>query len=330
MTTPAGTDFRDRKTGLVVFGIGEIVMGLFFALGIPLMLISRIAVHHSPDAPQPPPMFFILTTYLVAAAAFVWLGIGSILARRWARAILLSLSGVALCGGVLGCVSLSFLMPHIFDTLQNSGPRPLPPEALLIVKIVTASMVFVMYILIPGSILLFYRSPHVKRTCEVYDPVERWTDRCPLPVLAICLPMGFGGIIALGFMGNFHGFPFFGMFVSGGAGTLLLILIAGLVFWLARGLYRLQIGAWWATLGLMLLSAASNTVTFWGPDLGEIYAKMGIDPRAAAMVGQMSGAFHWLLPLSMVPWVVWLLCIRRYFTTEASPPVLTDGAPPVP
>jgi hypothetical protein len=328
MTNPAGPDYRDRKAGFVLFGVAEIVIGIFFALGIPLMLFARMAAHRSPDAP-PPPIFSVLTVYAVAAIAFVWLGIGSILARRWARAVLLSLSGVALCGGVLGCVFLAFMLPRMFDALANSGPRALPPGALLVAKIATAGAMVVFYILIPGSIFLFYRSPHVKRTCEVHDPVERWTDRCPLPVLALCLLMAFGGIIALGLLGSFHGFPLFGMFVSGGAGTLLVILVAGLAFWLARGLYRLQVGAWWATLVVMLLSAASNTVTFWGPNLGDTYARMGIDRRAAALVGQMSGAFHWLLPLAMVPWVVWLLYVRRYFTTQAAPPAPTDAAPPV-
>jgi len=329
MTNPAGPDYRDRKTGLVLFGIAEIVIGLLFALFIPMMRVARIVAHRSPDAPQPPPIFIALMVYAVGAVAFVWLGIGSVLARRWARAILLSLSAVGLCGGVLGCVFLAFIMPHMFDVIAHSGPRPLPPASLLIAEIVASGVIFVMYIVIPGSIFLFYRSPHVKRTCEVHDPVERWTDRCPLPVLALCLLMGFGGVIALGLLGDFRGFPVFGMFVSGGAGYLLVILVAGLVFYLARGLYRLHVGAWWAVLALMLLSVASNAVTFWGPNLDETYAKMGLDRRAAALAGQMSGAFHWLLPLAILPWAIWLLCIRRYFTTQAGPPVLTDPAQPV-
>jgi hypothetical protein len=264
--------------------------------------------------------------YAESAVALVWLGIGSILARRWARAILLSLSGAALCAGALGLVTLAIIMPRLFDAIAHSGQRPLPPGALLLMKVVAMTFMS-LYILVPLSIFLFYRSPHVKRTCEVRDPVERWTDRCPLPVLALCLLMAFGGIIMLGLLGSFRGFPVFGIFVPGASGHLLVILFAGLFFYLARGLYRLQIGAWWAALGLMILSAISNLVTFWGPNLGDTYAKMGLDQRSAAMAGQMSGAFHWLLPLSILPWVVWLLCVRRYFTAPAAPPALTDGPP---
>jgi len=326
MTTPAAPDYRDRGTGLVVFGVAEILLGVLFALAIPLMLFAQMAAPHGPDSPPRPQIFSALTVYAVSAVALVWLGIGSILARRWARAILLSLSGAALCAGALGLVTLAIIMPRLFDAIAHSGQRPLPPGALLLMKVVAMTFMS-LYILVPLSIFLFYRSPHVKRTCEVRDPVERWTDRCPLPVLALCLLMAFGGIIMLGLLGSFRGFPVFGIFVPGASGHLLVILFAGLFFYLARGLYRLQIGAWWAALGLMILSAISNLVTFWGPNLGDTYAKMGLDQRSAAMAGQMSGAFHWLLPLSILPWVVWLLCVRRYFTAPAAPPALTDGPP---
>jgi hypothetical protein len=328
MSTPAGADYRDRSTGLVIFGIAEIVIGIFFALAIPLMLFARMAAHRGPDAPQAPPIVSALMVYAESALALIWLGIGSILARRWARAILLSLSGAALCAGLLGLVLLSLVMPRLFDAIAQNAQRPLPPGATLLMKVIAVSFMAV-YILIPLSIFLFYRSPHVKRTCEVRDPVERWTDRCPLPVLALSLLLGFGGMIALGLLGDFRGFPLFGMVVSGGAGYLLVVLAAGLAFYLARGLYRLQVGAWWASLGLLLLSAASNAVSFLGGNGGGTYARMGLDPRAAAFAGQMAAQLRWFFPLSILPWVVWLLCVRRYFTNPEEPPVLTDGAPPV-
>jgi len=328
MTTPTAPDYRDRGTGLVVFGVAEILLGVFFALGIPLMLFAQMAAPHGPDIPPRPQIFPALTVYAESAVALVWLGIGSILARRWARAILLSLSGAALCAGTLGFVFLCFIMPHMFDAIAHNGPRPIPPGALLLIKVVAVTFMS-LYVLIPLSIFLFYRSPHVKRTCEARDPVERWTDRCPLPVLALCLLLGFGGIIALGVLGNFHGFPLFGMYVSGGAGYLVVVLAAALAFYLARGLYRLQVGAWWAAMGMLLLSAASNAVTFLGGDVGGTYEKMGLDRRAVALIQQMFAApyIKWMIPLSVLPWLIWLLYVRRYFTAPAAPPVLTDGPP---
>ena len=45
----------------------------------------------------------------------------------------------------------------------------------------------VFFILVPAVWTFFYNSRHVKATGEAPDPVTRWTDACPLPVLAICL-----------------------------------------------------------------------------------------------------------------------------------------------
>jgi hypothetical protein len=45
----------------------------------------------------------------------------------------------------------------------------------------------VVFVLLPAIWTYFYRSPHVKATCEARDPVARWTDACPLPVLGFCL-----------------------------------------------------------------------------------------------------------------------------------------------
>ena len=55
----------------------------------------------------------------------------------------------------------------------------MPPGTLALIKFFAIATTFVIYIVIPGVAVLFYRSPHVKHTCEVRDPVERWTDRCP-------------------------------------------------------------------------------------------------------------------------------------------------------
>ena len=41
MTTPTGSDYRDRKTGLVIFGILEIAIGAICGLAILLMLLGQ-------------------------------------------------------------------------------------------------------------------------------------------------------------------------------------------------------------------------------------------------------------------------------------------------
>ncbi len=316
MTTQVASEYSDRKTGLVLFGVLEVAIGCVCALAM-LAVLLGLAVSKGSSGPAPSPYAFApaIAMYGVFAVAFIWLGIGSINARRWARAILLCGSAVALIGGIFSCASMSFVLPHMFDVMTQQGQPTLQPTVLRIVKIFTAVFMLIVYIVIPGALFLFYRSPHVKRTCEVRDPVERWTDRCPLPVLALSLPMGIGGFGVLCVMAWFHVVPVFGVFLAGGAGLLATGLIGGLLLYLARGFYRLQVQAWWIALGMLVLGEISALVTFLRADLGEMYLKMGLDQRAAAMSGQLVAqpAFKWMTLLSILPWLLWLLCIRHYF-----------------
>jgi hypothetical protein len=324
------TNYSDRKTGLVVFGVAEIMLGGLCALAVPMVLIGQIFARRGPDLPHPPPILPALTMYALMAAVFIWLGIGSILARRWARALVLCLSAVALCGGVIGCAVLAFVLPRMMETIAQNSPHPLQPAALVIMKVVAMGTIFVMYVVIPGALFLFYRSPNVRRTCEVRDPVERWTDRCPLPVLAMSVVLGLGTVVILGLVGGSPAFPVFGTVVTGGSKFVVLILVAALLLYIARGLYLLRSSAWWVALGVLGVSLVSNAMTFWGPHIGELYQKMGFDNRTAAIAGQFSAipALRWMVLLSVLPYLVWLLLVRRYFRAGEAPPVITEALPP--
>jgi hypothetical protein len=328
MTIPAVSDYRDRRTGLVVFGVLEVAIGALCTLMIPLMLIGRVVASRSPNAP-PAPITIVpaIAVYGLLAAAFIWLGIGSILARRWARALLLCFSAVALCGGLISCAWMALMLPRLFEGMAQQSQGALQPGALLMVKVITAVVMAVIYVLIPLALFLFYRSPHVRRTCEVRDPVERWTDRCPLPVLALSLLMGIGGVLLLGISVKLHALPLFGVIASGAAGWFAVLFVAGLLLYVARGLYLLQKRACWIALAMQLIGAASSIVTFWATDLTDLYLKMGMDPQAAAATAHLLAlpSFRWLFPLSIVPWLAWLLWIRRYFKNPTAPALPSES-----
>jgi len=181
----------------------------------------------------------------------------------------------------------------------------------------------IFYLVIPGAIFLFYRSPHVRRTCEAKDPVERWTDRCPLPVLALSLFAGFGGFCLLSLLGFGGFFPVFGTFATGLWGSALILLTGGAMLGCAWGLYRLRIGAWWGLFSLMLILSASSGLTLWHADLGELYARMGFNSQMAAAAAQFgqTGIMRWSAPAWGLPWIVALLWIRRSVVkAPAEPP----------
>jgi hypothetical protein len=88
--------------------------------------------------------------------------------------------------------------------------------------------------------------------------------------------------------------------------------------------------AWWVALGLQVIGAVSNVVTFWRVDLADLYSKMGYDSRTAAIATQILAhpAMRWMTIISILPWLVWLFCIRRYFgTPTATPPLIEANQP---
>ncbi len=316
MTNPVAGEYRSRMTGLVVFGVLEIVMGALCLLAAAFMLLGGLVASRTGGAGlQMRALIPALGLYVVTGGGAIWLGVGSILARRWARALWVCLSGAGL---VMGVVALPFgflVAANLPRQMAATGQRELPPAAAVIIQVMTVGIMLIFYVAIPGVLFLFYRSPHVRRTCEVQDPVERWTDRCPLPVLALSLMAAIGAVGMLALLGFGGFFPLFGTYATGIAGGALILLAGGLMLACARGLYRLRIGAWWGLLVLMVILSASSSITYWRADFGELYARMGFDSRTVAAASQFGNMdlIRWMGPVWAVPWLVWLLYVRRYF-----------------
>src|SRR5258708_33744181 len=100
---------------------------------------------------------------------------------------------------------------------------------------------FVIYVVIPGAMVLFSRSTHVKLPCEARDPVPRWTDRCPLPVLAVVLIQAFGAVGMLLMLPVYgRAFPLFGLIITGLPAVAMSLAFAAFSLYAARGFYLLQ------------------------------------------------------------------------------------------
>jgi hypothetical protein len=315
-TLPTPTDYRDRSTGLVLFGIAALIFG-----GLCLMLVGTMILGQlfgpMRQAQGPAAILPGLLVYGFLAVSLIWLGIGSMLARRWARALLLIVSWAALYMGAMGLVTLGLILPGVVQGLQKSQPN-IPPVAANAVMIFPLLFVFIFLILVPLVGLLFYRSPHVKATCEARDPVKRWTDRCPLPVLAVSLWLGICVPILLVMPISFRGvLPFFGVLLSGWVGSLGYLALAALWAWCAVALYRLDVRALWVTILTILLFSVSNVVTYTQHDIFEVYRLMGYPADQIEMMKSMpflnstTMAMWSILP--MLPIVVYLLFIRHHF-----------------
>ncbi|MHC4791546.1 MAG: hypothetical protein ACYS8Y_08960 [Planctomycetota bacterium] len=313
------SDFKDRKTALVVFGILQIILGGLCALLVPFMIIGMLASAFLDDTSAPQmqtgAMISGLLFYVLAAAWFISMGIGSIKTRRWARALIFVSSWLWLICGTMGLIVLFLLMPDMYDRMGESGQ--ISPAAAASMKAVMITFMSVIYVIIPGILVLFYGGKNVKATCEFRDPQIRWTDKCPLTVLAASVLFAGWAVSMLFSAGSNWTVPFFGAILTGIAGaaiTLISILLLGYIAW---GLYKLSIKAWWCAVLLIILWAASAIITFSQVSMLDFYEKMNFPEQQLEFIKQIdileSPALALFIGLWVVALLAFLLYIKKYF-----------------
>jgi hypothetical protein len=318
--------YKDRSTGLTIFGIMTILLGGLAGLLVPLMLFGQMMAAKAPNAPPVNHAAMVpgMAVYALLAVALIWLGIGSIQARRWARALLLIFSWSWLIMGIVMTAVIPFVMSQAMAHLPpnaKTGQPDLLPAAITGMVIGMTLFFFGFFVLVPAVWTFFYNSRHVQNTCAARDPVPRWTDACPLPVLAFCLwtwlavPM----MLVMPLTGH-PVMPCFGMFVSGLPGALFCVVIAAV--WSVAGwwLYRLDARGWWLILVAMVLFAVSGLLTYAHHDISEMYQLQGL-PQAQIDQIQKMGLFtgnrlSWFTALITLPFVGYLMFIKKYLRNE--------------
>jgi hypothetical protein len=316
----------------MVFGALQILIGVLCLAMVPFMLLGlALAARTGGPAMNVRMMLPSAMVYLIAGGGFIWLGLGSIRARRWGRALSLVVAWSWLVIGVFTLAFTAFLLPRSFAAgAAAAGGQPMPPGVQAMAVAVTLGILAVLFLILPGALVAFYQSRHVKATCEARDPAPRWTDACPLPVLAVCLWLWFGAATMLVMpLSGMSVLPLFGSLVSGfPAGVVFLALALGLA---AVGylILRLRLIGWWIMMVLMALSCASAAVTFARIDVMEFYRAMGYPQQQVDVLQQVGFAKETMMVLSlgvMLPWLLYLLFVRRYFKRVESP----AASPPPP
>jgi hypothetical protein len=311
--------YKDRSTGLTIFGIFTLLLGCLCGLFIPLMLVGRLAA--PAGSPQTSLSAILPATFIYGAlaVALIWLGIGSMMARRWARALLVIFSWSSLGTGVLVLIFLVFLLPKTLGDIANntSGNNAMPPGA-LVAMMVTMTIIFGgIFILVPGVWAFFYTSRNVKATCEARDPVMRWTDACPLPVLGISIWLAFSGPMLLISQIVGRGVtPFFGIFLTGVVGGLFCFFVAFVWVYSAWLLYKLKPLGWWMIFVAICLLMISTFITFSRHDALEMYRLMDYPQSQIDQIektGLLAGnQFIWICAIWMLPLLGYLWFVRRY------------------
>jgi hypothetical protein len=317
--------YKDRSTGLTVFGIIEIILGALAALMVPLMLLGAAFSRRIASGSMPAGTYVSsICAYTSVAVVLVTLGIGSIQARRWAWALNLIVSWYWLIAGVAGTVAMTVFMPRIFSaSFQQAAaqtPNAPPLSTGVLSVILTFVIVFLSFFLVilPLAFLLFYRRKDVEETCKRRDSVERWTDRCPLPVLGASLLLGSSAVYFLLMAVTTPFIAFFGKYLTGLPGAAVLVVMAGIDGFVAVALYRLRLAGWWIAVSVLVLRIISAIITFRRGDLFQAYSKMGwsdsqVQQMRANPAFRSGTAFLWWTVVFMLLFLGYLIWIKRFF-----------------
>jgi hypothetical protein len=314
--------YPDQSGRLILVGAFDILIGCGSAL-MGLLLAALTVVGPMPRAPQvqtmsPQSMLPAVVFYLALSVPFVWLGIGLIRARRWAWTLTVVLSWMWLLIGVVAFVMFLFVLaPTMAVTMAQQGM--MPKEAIMVAQVGMGVFMALIYLVLPGLYLVLCHNKSVHATCLRRDPKVPWTDRCPMPVLAISITMALWVVSMPSVLAYGSVMPMFGSFISGTAGTLTALAIALALAYLAWGTYRLQMAAWWGTLLLGAVGLMNGLITFSRTNLMEMYEKMQLPAdqldviRKTGLVESMSPWMPWTMAVGGIVGLGYLLYVRRYF-----------------
>jgi hypothetical protein len=311
--------FKDRSGLLVFVGIMEICLGTLCAGGAALMLLMAFVTRDDSDLMGPPVDTGVLVTavltYLAPTGFLVCMGVGTIKGRRWARSLMLIVLWPWLLCGLFGIALLCLVLPALLSQNPSAGAET--SEAMMSFAMTAVIVISaVPYVVLPVLLLLFYGGRNVKATFATKDPNPGWTERRPLSVIGLSLAMGAFGLLTLLAL-PYGTFLVFGWVLTGPPAAVAILLVAGLCVLLARATYRITPAAWWANVAFVVLSHLSAFVSFRRVSLGDLCARMGLDPQDLLMLRPFEAGggldLSWLTAASGALWLLGLVLLRRHF-----------------
>jgi hypothetical protein len=310
-------EFKDRSGALIAVGVVEILGGALFTL---FTILIPFSLQMAPQETPAVQMAFPILMYGALSVWFFIMGIGTIRAKRWARSLMLAASWFSLVIGIAAIAFFVTMLPSMRSQMNDM-------TATIIVT--TMGLVFgVFYIIVPIIGILVYNGKNVRATCEHRNPEPAWTDRCPLPVLALSLLLLFGACSLITQIAANFVFPFFGTLQSGPIGLALWAVSALLFCSLAIGLYKLKVAAWWATLAFYSLLSLSSLLTFSQISMDDFYTAANYSESMRQQMQNLAWMNEgYMIKCSLffsIPTMVYLLFIKRYFKQSKSKEILND------
>lgn len=306
-----------HRQGLAGWGIAMIIMGSLAGLLAFCMLGATVATAAGvfPGVPRntqnPSVMLSGSVVYVIAAVALIWLGIGSRQGRRWVRPLMIVASALTAIWGlaaILGIVSVLISLSRF--PVPTAAVRGAPPGIEMFIYACSGFFLVLLLEVLPLCMLWFYARPSVQTTLDQLDPHPRWTERCPIPVLAWCFACALQGL------GLRHVFfngilPFYTTVLVGPGAIVTAIALAAILLAGAALCFKLSPLGWAMTLIACLIMAGSY-LTFG--ILGDSHRVLeltlqNMPPASRQMVGRTKPNI-WLGPLLLhglaVGYAIWL------------------------
>lgn len=326
----AALPHKDRRGWLIAFGVIEILLGAISLLLCTLVLITPLLLKSSHTAGRPAGLHaasVIVTAglYVVIAAFFIVVGIGSIRRRNWARILMLIGSALWLFVGVLGTAFVLFLLPR-FMTAQHS----VAPGAQHIESIVMGSMVLmgiVFGILLPLTFLIFYTRKSVKATClariAALSADGTRSRRLPVPVIILVVWEALAAISVWSFLiSPMRATCLFGYIVRGWPTIVIMVVFSVLSAAAAWLIYRVRLAGWTIAFWKLLFFGASTGVSLATGSMSRLFVEMGQTPAQERLV-QLFPQFITVVMAStliMCSAYLALLIYSRRFFLRVTPP----------
>jgi hypothetical protein len=156
----------------------------------------------------------------------------------------------------------------------------------------------------------------VKATCESIDTTRRWTDNCPLPVLAVAFLLTLWACSMP--MAGVYGMPFFGHVFRGSQALAISLVMITVSLGLAWAAYKQSIVAWWGTIVLVLVYWLSAAVTFSRLSLIELYEQMGMSEKQLELMRGMDFPPAWVMLAAFVVsgsiFLGFMMYTKKFFT----------------
>lgn len=265
---------------------------------------------------------------------FIAVAYGCFAGRRWSRPFALTLAWGWIYMGVTMFLSLAVMMggmrdmmSGIMESAAKTSPQAPPMPAMdgffTIIMVIYFVMIVLFMIVLPAVIVWLQWGAEVRLTLESRDPVPRWTDRQPAPLLGMAIAAALFGLCSLPYL-FMMGSSFLKPFLPEGPLKHFWIVVPFVWAYIAWGSYRRQLAAWILALGLLAAGTWIGVHTIQRIDWADAFSQMGIPGMEPGDLAKwMESLFQPTRMLvmmvgSILPLLGYLIWVLRYFRRVGS------------